>query len=270
MQYETLPDGSQIPVLGLGTWPMGGGTSADYSRDEEYVALIQQAIEMGYTHIDTAESYGDNHTEELVGRAIQGFDRSDLFITTKVSPEHLHYKDVLKSLEGSLKRLDTDYVDLYLIHWPNDSIPLSDTFRALNQVVADGRVKRVGVSNFDVDLLQEARELAETPIATDQVRYNLLDQKPRQNGLLAYCQQNAIPLTAYSPLKGGVLNHATVVDIAQKHQCTPAQVALNWLVRQPQVITIAMSSDEDHLQQNLEALSLALSEEDVQRLNALA
>ncbi len=269
MQFESLPDGTTIPVLGLGTWQMGGGSQADYSRDDEMIGIIKQAIEMGYTHLDTAEAYGKNHCEEVVGRAIKGFDRADLFITTKVSPEHLQYDGVHNAIRGSLSRLDTDYVDLYLIHWPNNDIPQRETFRALNELVKDGRVRRVGVSNYSVDQMREAMDLCQTPIATNQVRYNLLDRKPVQNGVLAFCREHNIPLTAYSPVKGGVLEHAAVRLIARAHDVSMAQVAIGWLIQQPGVITIPMSQDLDHLRDNMAALDLDLSPEEIERLDAI-
>jgi diketogulonate reductase-like aldo/keto reductase len=270
MQQVNLPDGAKIPVLGLGTWTYGGGSNADYTRDAESVALMRQLIEMGYTHLDTAESYGKNHCEELVGQAIKAFPRDQIFITTKIAPEHLRYADVHSAIEGSLRRLDTDYVDLYLIHWPNRDIPLKDTFRALNELLADGRVKRVGVSNFDVPLLEESIELCSGPIATNQVRYNLLHREPVANGLLDFCRRHGVILTAYSPLKDDVLQHPVVQAVADMHQVTPAQVAIQWLVRQPQVITIPKSSDIDHAQENLDAINLILDDEDVRRLDAIA
>lgn len=270
MRTVTMLDGEQLPVLGLGTWTYGGGNTADYSRDEESIAMLRRLIEMGYTHLDTAESYGKNHCEELVGQAIKAFDRSQVFITTKVSPEHLRYADVHKAIEGSLRRLDTDYVDLYLIHWPSRDIPLEETFRALNELVAGGRVRRLGVSNFDVPLLQRAMDLADSPIITNQVRYNLLHRAPETSGLLDFCQRERVLLTAYSPLKDDVLSHPVVKEVAAAHNATPAQVAINWLVRQPYVITIPKSSDLAHAQENLDALDLTLSEDEVARLDAIA
>ncbi len=267
MKTRILNDGSHLPVLGLGTWQMGGGSNADHSQDDATTALIRDAIDMGYTHIDTAEMYGAGHAEELVGRALQAYAREDIFLTTKVWGPNLRYDDLLRALDGSLQRLQTDYADLYLIHWPNADIPLEETFRALNRSVADGRVKRVGVSNFDVPLLRRAQTLCATPVVTDQVRYNLHERQPQQNGLLNYCQENDIALTAYSPLKDGVLENATVQSVARKHGATTAQVALRWLTRQPQVVTIPMSMNRTHLRQNQEALSLALDEEDMRRLD---
>lgn len=267
MQFEKLPGGGQIPVLGLGTWQMGGGSRADYSRDDEMVGIIEQAIDMGYTHLDTAESYGKNHCEEVVGRGMKAFKRADLFITTKVAPEHLTYDGVHNAIQGSLKRLDTDYVDLYLIHWPNNDIPQRETFRALNELVADGRVRRVGVSNYSVAQMQEAIDLCDTPIATNQVRYNLLDRTPVQNGVLAFCRDHGIPLTAYSPVKGGVLGHAAVRVMAEARSVSPAQIVLRWLIQQPGVITIPMSQDLTHLRDNMGALNFELSPEEMERLD---
>ncbi len=270
MQTVTMLDGQQLPVLGLGTWSYGGGSTADYSRDDESVAMLRRLIEMGYTHLDTAESYGKNHCEELVGRAIKAFDRNQVFITTKVAPEHLRYAGVHNAIEGSLRRLDTDFVDLYLIHWPSRDIPLEDSFKALNELVADGRVKRLGVSNFDVPLLRRSMELSDSPIITNQVHYNLLHREPESSGLLEFCQREGVILTAYSPLKDDVLSHPVVVDVARAHNATPAQVAINWLVRQPHVITIPKSSDAAHAQENLDALTISLSDDDVARLDAIA
>ena len=267
METLTLNDGGRLPVIGLGTWQMGGGRSRDYSQDDEMTALIRDAIEMGYTHIDTAEMYGVGHCEELVGRALQSFAREEIFLTTKVLPDNVRHDDLLLALDGSLERLQTDYVDLYLIHSPNPDVALEESFKALNRVAAEGRVKRVGVSNFDVALLRQAQELCETPVVTNQVRYNLYTRAPEQDGLLRYCQENNIVLTAYSPLKDGVMQNETVQAVARKHGATAAQVAIRWLTRQPQVVTIPMSTNRDHLRQNLEALTLALDEEDVQRLN---
>jgi diketogulonate reductase-like aldo/keto reductase len=269
MIYETLPNGLRIPLLGFGTWQMGGASSADRSHDKELVAAMRQFIDMGYTHIDTAEGYGATHTEELVGQAIKGYDRNDLFITTKVSPEHLRYNDVLRSCAGSLRRLGVDFVDLYLIHWPNNAIPLEDTFRALNQLVREGKVKHVGVSNFDLPLMEQSMRLSETPILTNQVRYNLLHREPVQNGVLAYCQEHDILLTAYSPLKDGVLRHPQVVEIARRHGVSPAQVGLRWLMDQPRVITIPKTSDVAHARDNFASLTLELSAEDTAKLDAI-
>lgn len=266
MRYATLKDGSPIPVLGLGTWMIGGDTRPDYSQDREMVQLIATAIEMGYTHIDTAEYYGGGHTEELIGQAIQGMDRASLFITSKVWPEHFKRDQLHRSLDRSLKSLGTDYVDLYLLHWPSDRVPLAETMQAMNEALADGRIRRMGVSNFDVALMQQAQSLAHAPLVTNQVSYSLLNREPAHDGVLAHCRAAGMLLTAYSPLRGGVIHQPAIQEIAQKHDCTPAQVALQWLLRQPGVITIPKSANPSRLQENLDALDLQLSEEDVARL----
>lgn len=268
MQFEDLYNGEKIPLLGLGTWAVGGRLSPDRSRDAEVVASIRTAITLGYTHIDTAEMYASGHTEWLVGRAVKDFRREDLFITTKVSSRNLSYQGVLRALDGSLERLDMDYVDLYLIHWPNRSIPLEETFKALNEAVARDCVRHLGVSNFNLDELQQAQALSNTPIITNQVPYSLSKREYVKNGVLAYCQGNGILLTAYSPIKGSVLKNPALRRIAEQHGATPAQVALHWLIRQPNVITIPKSADETHLRENLGALDLQLSMEEFEKLDS--
>jgi diketogulonate reductase-like aldo/keto reductase len=270
VQQVQLLDGTSIPVLGLGTWTYGGGSTPDYSQDEQYVDTMRQIIAMGYTHIDTAESYGKNHCEDIVGQAIKSFDRDSLFITTKVAPEHLRADDVIRAAEGSLRRMEISTIDLYLIHWPNVDIPLAETFRGLNALLADGRVKRVGVSNFSVAQMQESVRLCDGPLATNQVLYNLLRRDPERNGVLEFCQQEGILLTAYSPLKHDVLEHPVVKRVAAQHGVPPAQIAIAWLVHQPAVITIPKTSDIAHAQENLDALNVNLSEQDVADLNAIA
>lgn len=269
MKYEQLPNGEMVPVLGLGTWGMGGGARPDHARDERFVEAIRTGIELGYRHIDTAEIYGGGNTEQLVGRAIKGFARQDLFITTKVSPEHLRYREVLNALAGSLERLQTDYVDLYLIHWPARNIPLEESFQGLNELAERGLARHLGVSNFDLRLLKRSQQLASQPLLTNQVPYSLRDRQYARNGVLEYSQANDILLTAYSPLKGGVLSDRVVNQIAKKYAATPAQVALSWLIRQPRVITIPKSADRAHLEENISALQLELSIEDVERLDRL-
>jgi diketogulonate reductase-like aldo/keto reductase len=270
MKTRQLPGGEAIPVIGLGTWSMGGGMSPAPSQDNQALKALQAALDLGYTHIDTAEMYAAGHTEELIGRAIRGRDRQQLFLTTKISPSNLRPADVRRSLEGSLRRLGTDYVDLYLIHWPSGSIPVEEPFSVLNQAVRAGKIRHLGVSNFDLDLLQQAEQACETPLATNQVPYSLFTRRYQRNGVLAYCQQKGILLTAYSPLKdSGLRKNPTVQDIAQNHTASPYQVALAWLVQQPGVITIPMSQNPDHLAANLAAAEVSLTEAEMERLNRL-
>src|SRR5512138_325636 len=165
MRYETLHN-LQIPKIGFGTWTIGGRGSADPSSDEKSLLALRSALELGYTHFDTAENYAAGHSEELVGRAVRemGVPRESLFITSKVGPDHLQYEDVLRCCEASLRRLRMEYLDLYLIHWPKVGMNLPETFRALNQLVREGKVWHLGVSNFNLKLLKQAAALSETPL----------------------------------------------------------------------------------------------------------
>ena len=271
MRTITLSDGTILPAIGLGTWAMGGGTRPDPRQDSKALQALRWAFEMGYTHVDTAEMYASGHTEELVGQVLKDFDRSQFFITTKVMPPNLSYASVLRSLDNSLKRLGVEYADMYLIHWPSSSIPLSETFRALNQAVREGKVRYLGVSNFDLDALKRAQDHSQTPIVTNQVPYSLATRRYARNGVLEYCQQNQIILTAYSPVEEGRLRPNPLVEkIATAHKITPYQVALSWLVQQPWVITIPMSQNQEHLRQNLQAGEISLTEAEMTALNSLA
>jgi diketogulonate reductase-like aldo/keto reductase len=270
MKYETLSTGEKIPRLGFGTWKIGGGMFADTSQDEKYKAVIRTAIELGYTHIDTSEMYAGGHTERLIGQVIKDFNRQDLLISTKVWEEHLRYQDVLAACAGSLERLDTDTIDWYLIHLPSTAIPLEETFQALNELVEQGKVRRLGVSNFNLAQLKQAQALAKTPIVTNQVPYSLRTRKYVINGVLEYCQANDILLTAHSPVeRGTLLDDPELHSVAQKYGATPAQIALAWLVHQPKVITIPMSTNPEHLKSNLEALEIELFPDDMERLDKI-
>jgi 2,5-diketo-D-gluconate reductase B len=272
MKHETL-NGASIPKIGFGTWKIGGGSYADPSQDTRSLSGLRSALELGYTHFDTAEVYASGHAEELLGQAIRksGIARETLFITSKVDPSNLRYKDVLDACESSLRRLGMDYLDLYLIHWPSRSIPLDESFRALNQLVREGRVRHVGVSNFDVRLLEQARAESEAPVFTNQVPYSLADRSYVRNGVLAYCQQNDILLTAYTPVeKGRIRSNPTLQAIADAHDATAYQVALAWLISQSRVITIPMSLDPKHQAENLAAAQVELTQDEIERLDRLA
>jgi diketogulonate reductase-like aldo/keto reductase len=269
MRYETVHDVT-LPKIGFGAWNIGGGSYPDPGQDPASLAALRAALEVGYTHFDTAESYASGHSEELIGRAIRESNakREELFITTKVSPEHLRYKDVLKSCENSRRRLGMEYIDLYLIHGPDTGTNYEEAFRALNELVRDGKVKHLGVSNFKLRLLQQAQELSETPILTDQVPYRIPDRSYAENGVIEYCQQNDILITAYSPVKfRSVHTNKAIQQIAEAHSATPFQIALAWLVNQPRVITIPMSKNPQHIRENFEAADIELTREEMLALN---
>lgn len=269
MKFDTLPGGGQIAKIGYGTSGIAGGLSAIRSRDGRASAALRAALELGTTHFDTAEMYASGHAEELLGRAVRdsGVERAKLFITSKVQPMHLRAGSVLKACEGSLRRLEMEYLDLYLVHWPNPVLPLKDTFKALNQLVREEKVRHVGVSNFGLDLLKRAQPLSETPLATNQVPYSLEHRSYVKNGVLAYCQQEGVLVTAYSPVERGHLHvNETLKSIAAAHGCSAYQIALAWLVNQPKVITIPMSLDPKHISEDLAAADVELTPAEMSRL----
>ncbi len=271
MQYEII-NNLRIPKIGFGTAQLGGRFFANRSRDAFYLSALRSALELGYVHFDTADSYASGHSEELIGRAIKETNtkRENLFITTKVWPTRLTYNKVLRACENSLRRLQTDYIDLYLVHWPNPFVPLKETFRALNELVKAGKVKHLGVSNFNVRLLKEAQSLSETPILADQVPYSLSERSYAKNGLLEYCQQNNVLITAYTPISHGrIAVNQTLQSIANAHHATLHQIALAWLVNQPRVIAIPMSFNPKHQKENLEAADIQLNSSETEQLNAL-
>jgi diketogulonate reductase-like aldo/keto reductase len=238
--------------------------------DAESLAALRSALEIGYTHFDTAEMYGGGHSEELLGQAVRGSGKSreELFITSKVTPGHLNYNDALKACENSLRRLQMGYIDLYLIHWPQTGMKLEDTFRAFNKLVRDGQVKHLGVSNFNIKLLKQSQELSESPIITNQVPYSVSERSYVRNGVLEYCQQNNILLTAYEPVdKGHLRSDKTLETIAKAHNATIFQIALAWLIAQPRVITIPMSYNPRHIRENFESADIELTREEFKTLS---
>jgi diketogulonate reductase-like aldo/keto reductase len=276
MEYRELANGVKIPVLGVGTWGIGGKHSADYSNDEEGITAIRAAIDFGMTHIDTAEYYGAGHTEEIVGKAIKPYNREALFITTKVYRTHLQYQKVLSSVKESLRRMTVEYVDLFLVHWPDPTVPIKETMKAMEHCVDEGYSRFIGVSNFSIPLLQEAQsQLEKYRLVANQVYYNLTRvRKTYFNGLsvadlYSYCREKDITLIAWSPLEEGKLakpGFPVLDEIAKKYGKTQGQVALNWLISQDNVIAIPKTSNVNHVKENVGALGWRLSEEDFNRL----
>jgi len=267
---KKLKSGFEMPVFGLGTWEMGGRMTRDFENDDKRdIAAIRKAIELGVTHIDTAESYADGHSETLVGEAIAGLDRSKLFLVSKVRKDNLKYEDLLKSCKATLVRMKTDYLDLYLIHSPSPDVPIEDTFRAMDKLVENGLVKNIGVSNFRTERLKEAQKHTKNKIVANQVYYNLIMREPEHEGLLDYCQKNDVFLEAYRPVeKGAVLKDVAPIlsEMAAKYHKTPAQIAINWLISQGNVVTIAKTSNAAHLEENLGAVGWQMDKSDVERL----
>ena len=267
---KKLRNGFEMPVFGLGTWQMGGRETRNPQNDDKKdIAAIQEAVALGITHIDTAESYAEGYAETLIGQALKGYDRSKLFLVSKIHRDHLGHDDVFRSYEASLKRLQTTYLDLYLIHAPNDTIPIKETLRAMDKLVQDGLVKNIGVSNFRTVRLKEAQAYTRNKLVVNQVYYNLVIREPEREGLLNYCQHNDVLLEAYRPLEKGMLlvqPTAILQKLAKKYQKTPAQIAINWLISQKNVITISKTSTVKHLKENLNAISWQMEDEDIEYL----
>ncbi len=249
----TLPGDIEAPQVGLGTWTL---------RGSECEQVVGNALAMGYRHIDTAEMY---ENEDAIGRAIASVDRAELFLTSKVWPDHLHAEDVRYACESSLKRLNTDYLDLYLIHWPNRSVPIEETVGALRRLVDDGRIRAWGVSNFTRGHLDDLRRLGST-VAVNQVE---LHPFFNQQVLAGYCADNGVPITAYRPLGKGRVNHDHVLSgIALRHGRSPAQVALRWIVQRGH-LAIPRSASRRHLQENIEVFDFSLDASEMARIDAL-
>ena len=277
MEFKSLTYDTKIPVLGLGTWSIGGGMVTDTTYDEENIHAIKTAIKLGMTHIDTAEMYGDGHAEELVGEAIKDFNRETLFITTKVSPENLRYDDVIASAKKSLQRLKTEYIDLYLIHIPNPKIPIQETMKALNFLYEQGLIKFIGVSNFSVEQMKQAQKSSQNKIVANQIEYSLLVRNTgneyisdMESKVIPYCQENDIMIVAYRPLARGRLTKPgfkILDELAKKYNKTQAQIAINWLISKKKVITIPKSTSIGHLKENLGAVGWKLKPEDIRKLD---
>ncbi|MFP4661661.1 MAG: aldo/keto reductase [Halanaerobiales bacterium] len=256
MKNIKLKTGNLIPVLGFGTYELKG---------EEGIDAIKTAIDLGYTHIDTAESY-NNQREIASAIEESGLSRSDLFLTSKVSYEHLHYNDVIKACENTLDELKTDYLDLYLIHWPNKNIPIEETMRALSDLKQNGKIKDIGVSNFTIKHIEEVKKVSDDDIVVNQVEFHpYLYQKELYN----YCMDNDIYITAYSPIaRGDVSGDGVLKDIAQKYEKNEAQVTLRWLVEKD-IIVIPRSSNPDHIESNFDLFDFELSEEEISKINSV-
>lgn len=265
---KSLKNGFTIPVLGQGTWRMGGVDTPDTANDNSDIAAIRRGIAAGLRHIDTAEMYAGGHAEELVGAAMkgQGIRRADYFLTDKVWKTHLRYDDVLRAAEASLKRLEIDYIDLYLIHQVNPDVPEEETIRAMNRLKREGVIRHIGVSNFSEERLKRAQAASDAPIVANQLHYNLRIREIERCGLLDYCRSQDIMVIAWRPLRGLDLTLPLIVTLAEKYGKTPSQIALNWLLCQENVVTITKAANPLHLAENMGALGWTLEKEDAERL----
>jgi diketogulonate reductase-like aldo/keto reductase len=251
---ELARTGVKLPVLGLGTWQYRAG-----------VEPLRAGAALGAKFIDTAESYG---SEEIVGEAIRGI-RQEIFLASKVSPRHFRYREVIQAAEESLKRLKTEFLDLYQLHWPNYTVPIGETLGAMEALVDQGKVRFIGVSNFMLgDLKRAQRAASKHPIVSNQVRFNLID-RTIEDGLLSYCQESGVTVIAHSPLATG-LNSVRAMDpedvlekLAVSRSRSIAQIALNWCISNQGVVTIPKASSLEHVRENCQAGDFQLTPEEL-------
>jgi diketogulonate reductase-like aldo/keto reductase len=256
MKYVELNSGDQMPLLGLGTWQL---------RGQECTASVKEALDIGYNHIDTADGY-DNH--QAVGRGIKESDvnREELFITSKIKPENLHYDRIKEDAQRFLDELEIEYLDLLLIHWPSKDIPLEESLKALKEVKDEGLARNIGVSNFTINHLKDAAEIYPDLVAVNQVEFHpTLYQKE----LLDFCQENGIVLTAYSPLaRGEVFENEVIKNLAEKYEKSPSKLALKWLIEKD-VVAIPKASSREHLESNFDLFDWELPAEAEEKMDQL-
>ncbi|WP_049928477.1 aldo/keto reductase [Halopiger goleimassiliensis] len=249
---KPLPGGDELPTIGFGTWELEGETARE---------SVETALEAGYTHIDTAEGYMN---EAEIGEVIADYDRDDLFLTSKVLPKNLHYGDVIASCEESLERLGTDYLDLYLIHWPNPAISLRETLDAMATLHEEGLVRNVGVSNFSAYQLSAAQHVADVPIAVNQIEFHPWLQRP---DLVEYCRETDTVVEAAAPLaRTDVFEDEVVQELADEYDKSPAQIVLRWAIDRD-VVVLPRSTTPDHIRANADLFDWELSEADRRRLD---
>jgi diketogulonate reductase-like aldo/keto reductase len=264
MKTVQLPDGTHVPALGQGTWGMGERKSA--YNDE--VAALRLGIDLGMTLIDTAEMYGEGGAEKVVADAIEG-QRDHVFIVTKVYPHNASRTELPKACERSLKRLRVDAIDLYILHWREKGTPLGEAVETFEKLRSSGKIKRWGVSNFDVDDMKELLAIENgANCATNQVLYSL-ENREIESGVFPWSSKNKIPIMAYSPVGHGrgLLENKTLKKIAKRHHATPAQIALAWVLRHREIIAIPKASNENHVRDNARSIDIELNKEDLADLD---
>ena len=259
MEYRRLgKTDEKVSSIGMGTWRIGS-----YNTEEEranQVRAIRRGIELGVNLIDTAEMYGDGMSERLVAESISD-RRQDVFVATKVWPNHLHHDDVINACERSLQRLGIRQIDLYQIHWPNTSVPIRETMAAMEELVRTGKIRYIGVSNFSVEQVQEAREaLPKSELVSNQVEYSITNRSA-ESEILPHCRREGITLIAYSPLARGAIPTSHVpAALQRKYKMTPAQVMLNWTTRYEEVIAIPKAAHVNHMEENAASVSIRFTQ----------
>jgi len=263
MKTLTFPDGAVVPALGQGTWMM----AENPGRRAGEIAALRMGVELGMTLIDTAEMYGEGAAETLVGEAITGL-RDHVFLVSKAYPQNASRDRLPLACEASLKRLGTDHLDLYLLHW-RGSVPLAETIEAMERLVDVGKIVRWGVSNLDIEDMAELVSAEGERCATNQILYNLTRRAPELD-LLPWLANRAIPVMAYSPVEQGrLLNHVKLQDLARRKGVTPAQIAVAWLLHQDGILPIPKAGSVDHVRDNRAAADLVLDEAELATLDSV-
>jgi diketogulonate reductase-like aldo/keto reductase len=261
MQYLTLPSGARMPMLGLGTYEEVKGDASRILGHE----VMARALRVGYRHIDSAIYY-ENHDGIRQALAETGIDRRDVFITTKVHRQQLAYDDVLAACENALKELGTDYLDLYLLHWPNNDVPMEPSFRALGRLVDQGIVRDIGVANYTRVNLRKAMAVTTTPIAINQVEFHAY---LNQDALLEFCREHDIQMTAYAPIaQARILDDPVLQQIANEHGKSAIQVGLRWLI-QKGMSAVPKATSEAHLAANLDVFDWELTDDQMRQIETL-
>lgn len=262
MRTVTLPDQTEVSALGQGTWRMG----EDASRREQEIAALRTGIELGMTLIDTAEMYGDGATETLLGEALAGV-RDQVFLVSKVYPQNAGRGRLERACEASLQRLKTDRLELYLLHW-RGAVPLAETIEGMDALIRAGKIRRWGVSNFDRADMEELFLAGGQACGTNQILYNVTE-RGAEFDLLPLMAEHHMPVMAYSPIGQGALpSSPNLLAVARRHDATPFQVALAWVLRDPQVIAIPKAGTAAHVADNRRALDLSLTSEDLSAIDA--
>jgi diketogulonate reductase-like aldo/keto reductase len=256
------PTGVSVAVIGQGTWRLG----EEAGRRKDEVAALRLGIELGMTHIDTAEMYGDGGSERVVAEAIAG-QRDRIFLTSKVLPQNASRAGTIRACEGSLRHLRTDHLDLYLLHWWSDRHPVEETMEAMEELVRRGLTRWVGVSNFDVSQMRRAQAaLGDVPLASNQVLYHLRDREI-ERALLPHCEKTRVAVVGYTPLARGGFMKDEIAAIARRHGRTPRQVALNYLTRRPSLFAIPKASRPEHVRENAGALDFTLTPAEIRAID---
>ena len=252
MEYRELGrTGEKVSTIGMGTWRFG--TYRSQNERAEQLKALRSGVELGINLIDTAEIYASGRSEETVGEAVNEI-RDKVFIATKVAPGHLHHDDVIRACAASLKRLGTNYIDLYQVHWPDSSVPIKETMGAMEELVKQGSVRYIGVSNFSVRQTEEARQALSTDeIVSNQVEYSLANRYV-ESEILPYCEREKLTLVAYSPLDRGHIAKSLPEGLLTKYRMTSAQAMLNWVTRNEHVVAIPKASNLSHIEENAESV----------------